>query len=144
MNQPPEQTGTVGGHEVTFVSMSTVQEKDKTVTRAQIAIDGGKVYEPALSTFPGFGTPIGTPSVRTSWKEDVFLQIVEPPETEGLGSHRQLPGKPGYTAEGAAAGASSVISGATDPARAVTSWAATMLHGTDLLGTMAHHLFEAL
>ena len=80
---PPGQTGTVGGHDVTFVSVTTEQEQDKTVTRAQIAIDGGKVYEPALSTFPGFGTPIGTPSVRTSWKEDVFLQIVTLPEAAG-------------------------------------------------------------
>jgi cytochrome c-type biogenesis protein CcmF len=80
---PPGQTGTVGSHEVTFVSVTTQQERDRTVTRAQIAIDGGKVYEPALSTFPGFGQPIGTPSVRTSWKEDVFLQIVDLPENEG-------------------------------------------------------------
>jgi cytochrome c-type biogenesis protein CcmF len=80
---PPGQTGTVGSHEVTFVSVTTEQERDRTVTRAQIAIDGGKVYEPALSTFPGFGQPIGTPSVRTSWKEDVFLQIVDLPENEG-------------------------------------------------------------
>jgi cytochrome c-type biogenesis protein CcmF len=71
------------GHEVTFVSMSTVQEQDKTVTRAQIAVDGGKVYEPALSTFPAFGTPIGTPSVRTSWRDDVYLQILALPEADG-------------------------------------------------------------
>jgi len=48
-----------------------------------IAIDGGKVYEPALSNFPGFGQPIGTPSVRTSWKDDVYLQIVALPEAAG-------------------------------------------------------------
>jgi cytochrome c-type biogenesis protein CcmF len=80
---PPGQTATVGGHEVQFVSTSTVQEQDKTVTRAQIAIDGGQVYEPALSNFPSFGTPIGTPSVRTSWKDDVYLQILTLPETDG-------------------------------------------------------------
>jgi cytochrome c-type biogenesis protein CcmF len=80
---PPGQTATVGGHEVTYVAVSTAQEQDKTVTRAQVAIDGGKVYEPALSNFPGFGQPIGTPSVRTSWKDDVYLQIVALPEAEG-------------------------------------------------------------
>jgi len=80
---PQNQTATVGGHEVTFVSMSTAQERDKTVTRAQIAIDGGKVYEPALSTFPAFGTPIGTPSVRTSWRDDVYLQILAVPDADG-------------------------------------------------------------
>ena len=80
---PQNQTATVGGHEITFVSMSTAQEQDKSVTRAQIAIDGGKVYEPALSTFPAFGTPIGTPSVRTSWRDDVYLQILAVPEADG-------------------------------------------------------------
>jgi cytochrome c-type biogenesis protein CcmF len=77
---PPNQTATVGGHDVRFLSTSTVDEQDKTVTRAQIQVDGGKVYEPALSTFPSFGTPIGTPSVRTSWKDDVYLQILALPE----------------------------------------------------------------
>ena len=80
---PANQTATVGDHEVTFLSTSTVEEQDKTVTRAQIAVDGGKVYEPALSNFPGFGQPIGTPSVRTSWKDDVYLQIVALPEADG-------------------------------------------------------------
>ena len=80
---PAGQTATVGGHEVTYLSVSTVAEQDKTVTRARVAVDGGKVYEPALSTFPGFGNPIGTPSVRTSWKDDVYLQILALPEADG-------------------------------------------------------------
>ena len=80
---PAGQTATVGGHEVTYVSTSTVEEQDRTVTRAQVAVDGGQVYEPALSNFPGFGTPIGTPSVRTSWNDDVYLQILALPESEG-------------------------------------------------------------
>jgi cytochrome c-type biogenesis protein CcmF len=80
---PPNQTGSVGGHQVTFVSTSTAQEKEKTVTRAQIAIDGGKIYEPALSNYPAFGAPIPTPSVRTSWKDDVYLQILALPEKAG-------------------------------------------------------------
>jgi hypothetical protein len=57
------------------------------------------------------------------------------PETDGLGAHRELEGKPGYTAEGAAAGSSSVISGATDAEAAVDDFAATMLHAKALWGT---------
>jgi cytochrome c-type biogenesis protein CcmF len=80
---PPGQTARVGGHEVQFVSVTTTEERDKTVTRAQIAIDGGKVYEPALSRFPFGENLIGTPSVRTSWKDDVYLQILALPEAAG-------------------------------------------------------------
>ena len=80
---PQSQTATVGGHEVTFVSMSTVAGTRQDRDARQIAVDGGKVYEPALSTFPAFGTPIGTPSVRTSWRDDVYLQILALPEADG-------------------------------------------------------------
>jgi hypothetical protein len=55
-------------------------------------------------------------------------------ETEGLGSHRQVPGRPGYSERGAEAGASSAISGSADPVRAVASFASTMLHRRLMLG----------
>ena len=77
---PPSETASVGGHTVTFVGMTYGVERDRAVTRAQIAVDGGQVYEPAISQYPNFGTPIGTPSVRTSWREDVYLQIVNLPD----------------------------------------------------------------
>ena len=32
--------------------------------RCSVQIDGGQVYEPALSQYPGFGSLIGTPSVQ--------------------------------------------------------------------------------
>jgi cytochrome c-type biogenesis protein CcmF len=38
------------------------------------------VYEPALSQYPGFGSLIGTPSVRTGLREDVYLTVVRLPE----------------------------------------------------------------
>ena len=34
-------------------------------TKVRVRVDGGQVYEPALSQYPGFGPLIGTPSVRT-------------------------------------------------------------------------------
>jgi cytochrome c-type biogenesis protein CcmF len=45
-----------------------------------VQVDGGKVYEPALSQYPGFGSLIGTPSVRTGLTEDVYLTVTRLPE----------------------------------------------------------------
>ena len=60
-----------------------MQEKNRTATKVRVQVDGGKVYEPALSQYPGFGQLIGTPSVRTGLTEDVYLTITRLPESEG-------------------------------------------------------------
>jgi hypothetical protein len=54
--------------------------------------------------------------------------------TQGLSAHREAPGSPGYTEEGAAAGMSSILSSMSDPAAAVRGFFVTMLHRGDLLG----------
>ena len=79
----PGQTRTVGGHELTYLSTVEVQEPNAVVTKVRVRVDGGKVYEPALSQFPGFGSLIGTPSVKTGIKEDVYLTITRLPDEPG-------------------------------------------------------------
>jgi cytochrome c-type biogenesis protein CcmF len=58
-----------------------VVEENRTATKARVRVDGGQVYEPALSQYPGFGRLIGTPSVKTGFKEDVYLTITRLPDT---------------------------------------------------------------
>ena len=70
----------VAGHEVRYLGVETTEESNRTITRARVQVDGGQVYEPALSRYPSFGTPITTPSVRTGLTEDVFLTITQLPE----------------------------------------------------------------
>ena len=41
------------------------------------------VYEPAVSTFPNSTQGIGTPSVRTGIREDVYLTLVSSPNARG-------------------------------------------------------------
>ena len=77
------ETRTVGGHEITYVGTREVQERNRLATKVAVRIDGGKVYEPALSQYPGFGQLIPTPSVRTGLTEDVFVTITRLPEEEG-------------------------------------------------------------
>jgi cytochrome c-type biogenesis protein CcmF len=76
----PGQTRVVGGHEITYLGTEVVEEEHRTATRVRVRIDGGQVYEPALSQYPGFGSLIATPSVRTGLKEDVYLRVARLPE----------------------------------------------------------------
>ena len=61
----PGQTRVVSGHEITYLSTEVVQERNREATKVRVRVDGGQVYEPALSRYSGFGTLIGTPSVKT-------------------------------------------------------------------------------
>jgi cytochrome c-type biogenesis protein CcmF len=76
----PGQTREVGGHDITYVDTREVRERNRTATKVRVQVDGGKTYEPALSQYPGFGQLIGTPSVKTGLKEDVYLTVTRLPE----------------------------------------------------------------
>ena len=67
-----------GGH--TFELMGFTQTKDdrKTSIAAQVSIDGGQAYAPAVSKYLSMGTNIGTPSVKTGFAKDIYLTL-EPP-----------------------------------------------------------------
>jgi cytochrome c-type biogenesis protein CcmF len=76
----PGQTRRIGGHEITYLRTDVVEERNRTATKVSVQVDGGQVYRPALSQYPGFGSLIGTPSVRTGLREDVYLTVVRLPE----------------------------------------------------------------
>jgi cytochrome c-type biogenesis protein CcmF len=63
------------GH--TFELVGVTQEVDDraSVVRAEVRLDGGKVYAPALTKYLRMGTDIATPSVRTGLTKDVYLTI---------------------------------------------------------------------
>jgi cytochrome c-type biogenesis protein CcmF len=63
------------GH--TFELVDVVAERDARtdVARANIRLDGDRVYGPAITTFLQMGQPIGTPSVRTGFTHDIYLTI---------------------------------------------------------------------
>ena len=76
----PGQTRVVSGHEITYLSTEVVQERNREATKVRVRVDGGQVYEPALSRYSGFGSLIGTPSVKTGLTEDVYLTVTRLPE----------------------------------------------------------------
>jgi cytochrome c-type biogenesis protein CcmF len=71
----PGQTRTVAGHEITYLGTHVVPEENRVATKVRLRVDGGRVYEPALSQYPGFGSLVPTPSVKTGATEDVYLTI---------------------------------------------------------------------
>ncbi|MGH9189183.1 MAG: heme lyase CcmF/NrfE family subunit [Acidimicrobiales bacterium] len=79
----PGQTATVAGHTVTYLSLTTETHSNRTTTQARVRVDGHRVYGPALSQFPGMRQAIGTPSVRTSLVDDVYLTLVTVPGEAG-------------------------------------------------------------
>jgi cytochrome c-type biogenesis protein CcmF len=76
----PGQTRVVSGREITYLDTVVVQERNREATKVRVQVDGGQVYEPALSRYPGFGRLIGTPSVKTGLLEDVYLTVTRLPD----------------------------------------------------------------
>jgi cytochrome c-type biogenesis protein CcmF len=76
----PGETRVVDGHEITYLDTAVVQERNREATKVRVRVDGGQVYEPALSRYSGFGSLIGTPSVKTGLAEDVYLTVTRLPD----------------------------------------------------------------
>ncbi len=79
----PGESATLAGHTVTYLGTTTERHSNKTTTSAQVRVDGGKVYEPALHQFPFGSQAIGSPSVRTGPLSDVYLTLIVPPDPAG-------------------------------------------------------------
>jgi cytochrome c-type biogenesis protein CcmF len=74
-------SATVAGHQIEYLGSRTVQQSNKTSVRAQVRVDG-QVYEPAINRFDVRGEAIGTPSVRTSLTQDVYLTLQRAPQDD--------------------------------------------------------------
>ena len=76
---------TVRGYRVTYVKDRTRTSARKTTVSVDLRVTRGRrrvgTYAPALSTFASSQQPIGTPSVRTGLREDVYLTLVSAPDS---------------------------------------------------------------
>ena len=66
------------GHTFELTGFTEMSDSRRTSIAAVIRVDGGKSYAPAISKFKSMGTNIGTPSVKSSLVNDIYL-TVEPP-----------------------------------------------------------------
>jgi cytochrome c-type biogenesis protein CcmF len=79
----PGQTARLAGHNLTYLGSSTVRQANKTSVRARVRIDGGKVYAPSVHQFPFATQAIGSPSVKSGLRDDVYLTLAAAPDRPG-------------------------------------------------------------
>ena len=81
------QSATVRNYTLTYVGAHEKRTGQKNTVSADVRIrrGGGDLgtYAPAISTFPNASQGIGTPSVRTGLREDVYLTLVSSPNEQG-------------------------------------------------------------
>ena len=68
-------TVTFSGHTFTFEGLSLESDSVKTSVVAAVRIDGEQVYEPSRSKYLAQGMDIGTPSVKTGLRHDLYLTL---------------------------------------------------------------------
>ena len=75
----PGQKITIEGHTLEYLRSSTTVNDRYSSVAAYIRVDGGKEYAPSLRQFPNDAQTIGTPSVRTTPVDDVYLSLLTAP-----------------------------------------------------------------
>lgn len=81
----PGESASIGGHTVTYLGLSVVERSEKRSYVAAVQVNGGQVYEPSINLFRSAGQSVGEPSVRTSWRDDVYLTLEQPlPGEDGV------------------------------------------------------------
>jgi cytochrome c-type biogenesis protein CcmF len=86
------ETVALGGYTLTFLGVEPVTEPHRQSLVATVAVErGGKslgVLLPRMNYYPSQREPVGTPAVRSSWREDLYLSMVNvDPGRQTLGLH---------------------------------------------------------
>jgi len=71
----PGESVEVAGHDFKYIGLSANENDRRIFVFANVQIDGGDVYTPGATVYRQLGTPIGTPSVRPGFSEDLFLVL---------------------------------------------------------------------
>ncbi|MTA89151.1 MAG: heme lyase CcmF/NrfE family subunit, partial [Actinobacteria bacterium] len=71
------QSAQFAGHELVYVGQNIKQESAKIVDQVLITIDGTGPWAPSLNKFANGNQTIGTPSVRTTFTDDVALSVID-------------------------------------------------------------------
>jgi cytochrome c-type biogenesis protein CcmF len=78
---------TFAGHTFELVGFEEEKDDRSSAVKALVAVDGGKAYAPAITKFLNMGMNVGTPSVKTTWRYDIYLTL-EPPVKKDSGEAR--------------------------------------------------------
>lgn len=66
------------GHTFELTGFTETSDDRSVSIRADVLVDGERTYQPAIHRFLRMGQNIGTPSVRTSWRDDIYLTLQPP------------------------------------------------------------------
>jgi cytochrome c-type biogenesis protein CcmF len=77
------EAATVGRHTLVYEGLEFREDPEKTTVAARVRVNGGRVFRPAINEYVFGGMTIGTPSVSTGLREDVFLALLDVPEEPG-------------------------------------------------------------
>jgi cytochrome c-type biogenesis protein CcmF len=70
-------------HTLVYEGLETREDPEKTTIAARVRVNGNRVFRPAVNEYVFGGQIIGTPSVSTGLREDVFLALLDVPEEPG-------------------------------------------------------------
>jgi cytochrome c-type biogenesis protein CcmF len=79
----PGQSQSLGGHTITYLGVVTVNHPNRQAVEARLRVDGGEIFRPAISQYNGGSTPVGTPSVKSTPRDDLYLTLVDAPTNPG-------------------------------------------------------------
>ena len=63
------------GHTFTVTDVYDFTDARSVGVKADVSIDGGQAYTPAISKYTAFGMDVSTPSVKSSFVKDIYLTI---------------------------------------------------------------------
>lgn len=70
----------VAGHTFEYLGAGVNQGENREEIFARISIDGGQVFEPSVNHYRATGMAVSRPSVKVTFKEDLYLNITSEPE----------------------------------------------------------------
>jgi cytochrome c-type biogenesis protein CcmF len=73
----PGQSAKFAGHTLVYEGQNVKQESAKIVDQVLIRIDGTGPWAPSLNKFANGNQTIGTPSVRSTFTDDVALSVID-------------------------------------------------------------------
>lgn len=69
------ETVSFAGHTFTLIDITDFTTSRSVGIRAQVSIDGGQAYAPAISKYTAFGMDVATPSVKSGLANDIYLTL---------------------------------------------------------------------
>lgn len=69
------ETVSFAGHTFTVVDVYDFSDERSVGIKADVSIDGGQAYTPAISKYTSFGMDVATPSVKSSFVKDIYLTV---------------------------------------------------------------------